>query len=146
MDALKFFSKKQKNRMLKAIQESENKTSGEIRLHIENHCESSLLDRAKDVFHILQMHRTEKRNGVLIYLALADKKVAILGDDGIDSVTPDDYWQNEVNMLLNHFKIAEFELGIIKVIQHIGDKLKSHFPIESNDINELSDEISFFNN
>nr|WP_321406602.1 TPM domain-containing protein [uncultured Carboxylicivirga sp.] len=146
MNPIKFFNKQQKLAIQNAIHESECKTSGEIRVHIENHCETELINRATEVFHVLQMHETERRNGVLIYLALDDKKVAIIGDQGINEVTPEDYWQNEVADILNHFTKGEFDIGIIQAIQKIGDKLIEFFPIEKNDINELSDEISFYNN
>lgn len=146
MNPKKFFTSKQKKKIIKAIEESENNTSGEIRLHIENRCESDLLERAKEIFYVLQMHKTERKNGVLIYIALDDKKVAVIGDEGIDNVTPADYWQNEINILLEDFKAGNYDTGIIKVIQNIGDKLKLYFPIESNDVNELPDEISFYNN
>jgi len=146
MNPAKFFNQKQKMAIQNAIHDSESKTSGEIRVHIENHCETDLLDRATEVFHVLQMHETERRNGVLIYLALEDKKVAIIGDEGINEVTPDDYWKNEIDGILNHFKDGEFDIGIIQAINKIGDKLIEFFPIETNDVNELSDEISFYNN
>ncbi len=146
MNPAKFFNQKQKMAIQNAIHDSESKTSGEIRVHIENHCETDLLDRATEVFHVLQMHETERRNGVLIYLALEDKKVAIIGDEGINEVTPDDYWKNEIDGILNHFKDGEFDIGIIQAINKIGDKLIEFFPFETNDVNELSDEISFYNN
>ncbi|MBS2098774.1 TPM domain-containing protein [Carboxylicivirga linearis] len=146
MNPAKFFNQQQKMAIQNAIHNSELKTSGEIRVHIENHCEAELLDRATEVFHVLQMHETERRNGVLIYLALEDKKVAIIGDKGINEVSPDDYWQNEIADILNHFKNGEFDIGIIQAINKIGDKLIEFFPIEKNDVNELSDEISFYNN
>jgi uncharacterized membrane protein len=146
MDPSKFFTKKQKKKILKAIYEAENRTSGEIKLHIENHCDHDLIERAIEVFHFLQIYDTERSNGILIYMALEDKKVAIIGDEGINKVTPEDYWEKEVNMLLTYFKKEKFDLGILEVIERVGEKLKDFFPVEPNDLNELSDEISYFNN
>lgn len=146
MKASKFLNRKQKSRIIQAIVQAENVTSGEIKLHIENHCPTELLKRAKEVFHLHHMHQTEKRNGVLIYMALRDKKVGIVGDRGIDELIPENYWQEEVDMLLGYFKQSEFTTGLVTVITRIGEKLQKHFPIEENDVNELPDEITFFDN
>ncbi len=146
MNPSKFFDSSQKLQIIKAIQEAEANTSGEIRLHIENHCKEDLLTRAWEVFHELQMHETEKRNGVLIYIALKDKKMAILGDQGINNVTSDNYWESEINNMTQLFKQGQYVNGIIQTITRVGDKLKQYFPVESQNINELNDEISFYNN
>lgn len=146
MNPKKIFTKRQKLKIRTAIQEAENCTSGEIRLHIENRCQQNPIDRAKEVFFDLQMDMTEERNGILIYIAIADKKMAIIGDEGIDKVTSEDYWQSELDLLLTHFKQSDYVNGLTKVINNMGEKLKVYFPIKPNDINELSDEISFFNN
>ncbi len=146
MKVSKFLSRKQQQAIVEAIQLAEDKTSGEIKLHIENRCESELLDRTKEVFYMLQMHETELKNGVLIYIAINDKKVSIIGDKGIDAVTPENYWEQEVNALIESFKQGHFSEGIISTIGHIAEKLQDQFPIQLNDINELSDEISFFDN
>ncbi len=146
MKASKLFNFKQKKNILDAIKQVESRTSGEIRLHIENICEIDLMERTQELFQILQMHHTANRNGVLIYLALLDKKVAIIGDEGIDQVTPDDYWENEVKSLIECFKKNDFEEGMISCIQQIGSKLQTYFPITKNDINELQDEISIYDN
>lgn len=146
MKASRFLHKKEIKQILEAIQEAEDFTSGEIRLHLENHCESSPIVRAQEIFEIQQMYQTENRNGILIYMAAADKKVAILGDNGINALVPENYWDDQVDVLLDHFKIGNYTTGLITVIRQIGEKLNTYFPYEENDINELSDEISFFDN
>lgn len=146
MKASKFFTKKQKKSIINAIAEAEVETSGEVKVHVENHCQVDVMDRAKEVFIELQLNKTEQRNGILIYIALVDKKVAILGDEGIDKVTPDNFWETELESLKQYFKEGKFTDGIISVINDIAIKLKEFFPYLSNDINELSDEISFYDN
>jgi uncharacterized membrane protein len=146
MKLSKYFTSKQLGSIRDAILETELNTTGEIRLHIENRCETDLLERTQEVFHALHMHTTEQRNGVLIYVALIDKKAAIIGDEGIDTLMPECFWKDKVDELLNYFKNGEYTTGLVNTIKQIGDKLQSYFPVESDDINELSDEISFYEN
>ncbi|MFO7829685.1 MAG: TPM domain-containing protein, partial [Bacteroidales bacterium] len=88
MKASEFFSTEQKKQITDAIKEAELNTSGEIRVHIEMDCKEDVLDRAAFMFEKLAMHKTELRNGVLFYLSIKDRKFAILGDAGINAVTP----------------------------------------------------------
>jgi len=146
MKASQLLNSKQKKQVLLTIQEAELCTSGEIRVHIENHCHANEIDRAKEVFLKLGMDDTEEQNGVLVYISVKDRRVAIVGDRGIDQVTAANYWDEEVNILLEYFKRNEFTQGITQVITNVGQKLKDHFPYQSDDINELSDEISIYEN
>ena len=138
-----FLSKEDKILITNAIKSAELNTSGEIRVHIENKCKTGVLDRAAYLFEKLAMHKTEKRNGVLFYLAVNDKKFAILGDAGINEVTPENFWEDIKKTMLDYFKEEEFAKGLEKGIEMAGQQLKDHFPYQSDDINELSDEISF---
>jgi uncharacterized membrane protein len=137
------FSKTQKEDIRQAILNAELDTSGEIRVHIENSCSGEVMDRASDIFKALKMHKTEKRNGVLFYLALKNRKFAILGDKGINAAVPEDYWDDIKATLLNNFREEKFTEGLVEGIMKVGEKLKKHFPHQTDDVNELSDEISF---
>jgi uncharacterized membrane protein len=137
------FSKAQKDDIRQAILNAELDTSGEIRVHIESSCTGEVMDRAATIFRKLKMHKTDKRNGVLFYLALKNRKFAILGDAGINAVVPDDYWDDSKSTLLNNFREENFTEGLIEAIIKIGEKLKKHFPHQTDDVNELPDEISF---
>jgi len=141
--ASKFFTSDQKQEIVQAIKAAEKSTSGEIRVHIENHCNKDVLDRAAAVFASLKMHKTKLRNGVLFYLAIKDRKFAVIGDGGINAVTPDDFWDHIKEIMLHKFKESEFTAGLTLGIQMAGEQLKSHFPYQSDDINELDDDISF---
>ena len=145
MIAANFFTKQQKEQIKQAIATAELNTSGEIRLHVDNRCKIDVLDCAAGWFEKLKMHKTELRNGVLFYLALKDRKFAIIGDAGINAVTPDDFWDNIKKEVLSHFSEENFTGGLIKGIDMAGEQLKAHFPYQSGDENELSDEISFGN-
>jgi len=141
--ASKFFTSDQKQQIISAIKDAELNTSGEIRVHIENRCKKEVLDRAAAVFATLKMHKTKLRNGVLFYLAIKDQKFAILGDGGINAVIPDDFWDKIKEMMQHKFKEGEFTVGLSSGIKMAGEQLKAHFPYQSDDINELDDDISF---
>ncbi len=143
MKPSEFFSQEEKDKIVRAIEEAEKNTSGEIRVHIEKDCKTDVLDRAAYIFKKLKMHKTKLRNGVLFYLALEDRKFAILGDAGINRVTPDDFWDNIKEKMLEYFRENRIADGLVKGILMAGEKLKEHFPYQQDDVNELSDEISF---
>ncbi|MFC3416322.1 TPM domain-containing protein [Algoriphagus hitonicola] len=142
--AKKLFSDEEKKQIVAAIRTAENQTSGEIQVHIENHCRGDVLDRAAEVFEKLKMYQTAQRNGVLFYLAVLDHKFAILGDAGINRVVPKDFWESIKDHMTSRFKKGEFTLGLIDGIHSAGEQLAAHFPHQGDDDeNELSDEISF---
>lgn len=130
-----------------AIGDAENTTSGEVRVHFENHCKGEVLDRAAEIFAKLHMHETELRNGVLFYVAIKDHKLAIIGDKGINKVVPDHFWDDIKDHMLKRFREHEFTKGICEGIRMAGQQLKQHFPHQGgDDRNELSDDISYEDN
>ncbi|MEA2105161.1 MAG: TPM domain-containing protein [Bacteroidota bacterium] len=143
MKAADFFTTEQKKQITDAIKEAERNTSGEIRVHVEMDCKEDVLDRAAFWFEKLKMHKTELRNGVLFYLSINDRKFAILGDAGINAVTPDNFWDEIKEAVIGHFKKDEYAQGLSKGIKMAGHALQEHFPYQKDDINELSDDISF---
>jgi uncharacterized membrane protein len=138
-----FFTKEQREDIRQAVLNAELDTSGEIRVHIETNCKGEVLDRAAFIFSKLGMQKTEKRNSVLFYLAVRNRRFAVMGDKGINAVVPEDFWDDIKNLLLNHFREERFTEGLIEGITLVGNKLKSHFPYQTDDVNELSDDISF---
>ncbi len=125
-----------------AIAMAEKNTSGEIRVHIENHSETPPIARAQEVFNFLEMFKTEARNGVLFYVGVADKKFAIIGDIGIDDVVEDDFWDCTKDIVIDNFKNKKYKEGLVAGITRAGERLKEFFPYASDDTNELSNEIS----
>jgi len=138
-----FLSDQEQANVLAAISDAESKTSGEIRLHLESRCKVDVLDRAAVVFETLAMHKTALRNGVLIYLATEDRKFAILGDGGINAVVPDNFWNEVKNRVIDGLTKGKPAEGLASGIRLAGEQLSAHFPLEANDINELSNDISF---
>lgn len=142
MKAKRFLSGREKEQIIQAIQDAEAETSGEIRVHIESNSGPDPLKRAKEVFEKLGMAKTKLHNGVLIYLAVNDRKFAIIGDQGIDRVVPENFWDDTKEQMSACFKAGHFVEGICLGIHSAGEHLAKHFPCQDDDVNELTDEIS----
>ncbi len=137
-----FLTADEEQEIVDAILESEKNTSGEIRVHIETSSSMDPYLRAQEVFHLLKMDNTRESNGVLIYVAVDDKKFVICGDKGIDEVVPKGFWNSTKDVIQDKFKEGKFKEGIINGILMAGKELKAHFPWKPDDANELSNEIS----
>lgn len=143
MGAKNQFTNDEQVAIVNAIKNAEKNTSGEIRVHIEENCAGDPLDAAAKWFERLEMQKTELRNGVLIYLATKDRKFAVIGDVGINQKVPEDFWDSTKEKMISHFRNDNLGQGLITGIREAGEQLKSYFPWQTNDVNELSDEISF---
>lgn len=137
-----FLSKAEEQEIVLAIVEAEKNTSGEIRVHIEEHTEKLPLERAQEVFFELKMDETQDRNGVLFYVCVSDKKFAIIGDKGINEAVESDFWDCTKDTVIANFKEGNFKKGLVEGILRAGERLKKYFPYQSDDTNELSNEIS----
>ena len=143
MNAKRFFTIEDQLAIKNAIVQAEKETSGEIRVHIENSFTGDILDQAAYIFKKLKMHETAQRNGVLFYLAVRNRKFAIIGDAGINSKVPEGFWDLIKEKMTEHFRNDQFTDGLVEGIKLAGEKLIEYFPYLENDINELSNEISF---
>lgn len=141
-----FFLAEEKELIVNAIRAAEKNTSGEIRVHLEDNCYENVLDRAAFIFEKLQIHKTQKRNGVLFYLSVQDKKFAVLGDAGINAVTPENFWDEIKETMAKFFNRGDFVTGLIKGIEITSEVLKNDYPYQKNDVDELPNEISFGEN
>ena len=137
-----FLTKEEEQEIVQAISKSEKNTSGEIRVHIENHTEKPPLERAQEVFHLLGMDATDLRNGVLFYVGVSDHTFAIIGDEGIDKVVEDDFWDCTRDIVISNFKEKKFKDGLVAGILRAGERLEKYFPFADGDKDELSNEIS----
>ncbi|MBA5793392.1 TPM domain-containing protein [Flavobacterium sp. xlx-214] len=138
-----FLSTTEEREIVDAIVKAEQQTSGEIRVHIEEHSHLPALERAQEVFKTLNMHKTSARNGVLFYIGVKDRHFAIIGDDGIDKVVPYDFWESTKKVVIDQFKQNQFKEGLIQGILQTGKQLKFFFPYQGkDDVNELPNEIS----
>ncbi len=139
-----FFTEDEQKKIVAAIKEAEQSTSGEIKVHIDNTSQwEDVLTKASKVFDKLELEKTKQRNCVLIYIAKEDRQFAIWADKGINNVVPEGYWESTIDLMRSYMKVGQYAEGVIKAINMIGVKLKIYFPLEKNDKNELSDDISF---
>lgn len=138
-----FFTPEEQNQLINAIKEAELNTSGEIRLHLEDKCKGDAVERATQIFGKLKMHETELHNGILFYLAVQTHDFAVVGDSGIHAKVGQDFWDIIKDKAIDRFKKNEFAKGLEEAILECGSQLKKYFPLQANDKNELSDEISF---
>ncbi len=139
-----FFTADEERQIIERIREAESRSSGEIRVHLASSLQGDILQAAQEVFYRLNMHRTEARNGVLFYLVPDKHKFAIIGDEGIDQLVPDDFWDEAARLAEHHFRRGEFADGVCAVIDEIGRRLAEYFPHAGEaDVNELPDQLSF---
>jgi uncharacterized membrane protein len=137
-----FLTKAEEQEIVAAIGVAEKNTSGEIRVHIEKETSVAAIDRAMEVFRNLNMENTQERNGVIIYVAVKSHQFAIYGDQGINEKVADDFWNSTKEIMQDHFKNGNFKQGLIDGILKAGEQLKTHFPFQDDDKDELSNEIS----
>jgi uncharacterized membrane protein len=136
-------SKQDEADIKQAILNAELDTSGEIMVHIEETCSGDVLDRAALVFEKLNMQKTKLRNGILFYLAVKSHRFAIIGDVAINEKVPEKFWEELKLDLLDYFRENRFADGLIYGIEKTGRYLKTCFPYQKGDRNELPDEISY---
>lgn len=128
------------------IAASERLHSGQIRFAVEANLDlMSLLrgktsrTRAHDVFSQLGVWDTEHNNGVLVYLLLAERRVEIVADRGIEAKLGHALWSRICRQMQEAFRRGAFEVGIREGIREIGVQLATHFPANGSATNELSD-------
>ncbi|MDD4820037.1 MAG: TPM domain-containing protein [Flavobacteriales bacterium] len=138
-----FLSPEEEKKVVNAISRAEKNTSGEVRVHIEEG-DGSLppLVRAEKVFYLLEMEKTQLGNGVLLYIDVRHHTFAIWGGRGIYDVVPQNFWDQTYHTVADFFRKGKRCEGLCVAIEQVGEKLKYYFPYQSNDINELPDEIS----
>lgn len=139
----KLLNTSDKQMLVQAIQAAEKTTSGEIRVYVESRTKKGdALSRATEIFFKNKMNATKERNGVLVYVAVEDRKLAIYADQGIYDKVGVEFWYSQVQEMTSHFKEENYVNGMSVVIAEIGKALTHHFPYDRvSDSNELSDEI-----
>lgn len=137
-----FLTAAQEQQVIAAIRTAERTTSGEIRVHLESRCSGDAYLRAQEIFHLLKMDNTKEENGILFYIAVSDRKFAIIGDKEIHKQVGDDFWSRIKELLLSRFRESVFHTGLIEAIHLTGEQLARYFPWDVTDTNELPDEIT----
>jgi uncharacterized membrane protein len=129
------------------VRRAEARTTAEVRVHMERAVPAGreTLGRAQEVFRRLRMHKTRQRNGVLVYLALEDRRLAIVGDSGIHARVGDTYWADVRDLMVRHLHLraAAPREAVVRAVEELGSVLARHFPRgPGDDPNELANEVS----
>ena len=136
-----FFDKIDHDRIVAAIAAAEQRSSGEIRVHVHHRRVSDPRETGRKVFEKLGMAATKRRNAVLVFVAPRSRNFAILGDAGIHEKCGDDFWKKAAENLSAHFRDGNFTDGLVSTIEELGRVLAEHFPRDPDDGEELSNEI-----
>ena len=127
---------------------SEQRHSGEIRIHIEAGLpwgylwrDATARERAVALFGKLRVWDTEHNNGVLIYLLMADNAIELVADRGLMRVVPQATWEALVARMGDAFRGGQFELGLQQAVNEVSTLLDQHFPLAPGQTNpnELPD-------
>ncbi len=129
--------------LVEAIQTAESHSSGEIRVHIDSNTDHDNAKKAFEVFKSLCYNQTAERNAVLIHVNFEERYLTIIGDEGIHHHVHQDFWDQLHDKTTNAFAKGLFYEGLKNAILETGLELKKHFPFSGENINELSDEITF---
>ena len=143
LTAEEFLTEGERKQVSAAIAEAELRTSGEVRVHLDDRTVDDVLEHAAFIFEELGMHRTRDRNGVLIYLSVADRKLAVIGDEAINQQVPENFWNDVLGLLKLHLAAGRPAHGLVEAVHMVGEKLRIHFPLKHDDTDELPNEVSF---
>ena len=140
-----FFTPEERQLIVDAVRYAEQRTSGEIRVFVESRCKYvDAIDQAAEIFFGLQMNQTADRNAVLLYVAMRDHQLAIFADEGIYQKCGQEYWNDEIKIMIKNFDREDYAAGIRDCVADIGEALHQHFPYDNKtDKNELPDDIVF---
>jgi uncharacterized membrane protein len=141
--ARNFFNSADQKKLIDAIAEAERNTSGEIRVHVENYCRGDEVRAAERTFLRLKMQNTRERNGILIYIAVKNRKIAIIGDKGIHEKVGQEFWSGLVERMISGFRNDHKADALAESVIVCGKALGKYFPLSADDKNELSNEISY---
>jgi len=147
--ARRFLSDADFDAITRAIKTAEARTSAEIRVHLERRVPRRLfrrapdvLSRAQHVFRRLGMHKTAERHGVLVYLAVEERRLAVVGDEGIHGRVGDRHWNRVRDLMVEKLRENAPRPALERAIEELGQALAVHYPRRPDDRNELSDEVS----
>jgi uncharacterized membrane protein len=137
-----FLSRLDHDRVVSAIRAAENRARGEIRVHVTHKAVEDPQAAAKALFEKLGMTATADRNGVLLFVAPASRRFAVVGDKGIHDKCGEGFWKDVASAMEKDFRQGHFTEGIVKGVAKAGDALAAHFPRTGPHLNELPDEVS----
>lgn len=141
MKTKEFLHKLDDHRISQEIEAAEKKTSGEIRVYITEKKVENALETAEREFLRLGMHKTEARNGVLIYFAPRSQTYAIVGDKGVHEKCGQPFWEGIREHMAPHLESQDFTEAILVAVREAGEALARDYPCQASDRNELSNQV-----
>lgn len=129
--------------LVEAIQQAEDHSTGEIRVHIDSNSEENNAKIAFEVFKSLGMDKTKERNAVLFHVNFEKKYLTIIGDKGIHEKVQQAFWNQQHDNITSAFAQGKYFEGLRDAILETGLELKKFFPINGENPNELPNEITF---
>jgi uncharacterized membrane protein len=144
MQAKTFLDGLDHDRIVKAIQDAEARSRGEVRVHVSARAVDDAQAAAARQFETLGMTKTAERSGVLLFVAPAIRQFALVGDTGIHAKCGPDFWKAVATAVEEDFRAGRYTDGIVKGVARVGDALAEHFPRAEGtaDANELPDEVT----
>lgn len=137
-------SDEDKKFLVTLIKSTEESTSCEIKIHINDSCKGAALDKAIELIAKLGLDKTKNRTGIILYLSVKDKKFAIAGDVGIHQTLPNHSWHDLKDEAISFFKDEKYAEGLAHCLRKLSMIVTSTFPANKIDnVNEISDDISF---
>ena len=144
------FNDRELEEIAEAVGRVEQRAAAEVRVHLERWVrrargeQPDALRRAQTLFRELRMHEAPHRNGVLVYLALDDRKLAIVGDEAIHARVGDTYWERVRDVMVGHFKAEAPRDAVVHAVEDLGRVLAEHFPRRPGDAGagDLPNEVS----
>ncbi len=143
MALVDFIPHEGQRRIAEAITAAERHTTGEICVHVTPRCHGNVVTRAAKTFNRLHLYTTKRRNAVLIFIAYKSQKFAIIGDTGINDAVPKGFWDQEKETLAASLANGRQVDGLCEIIARIGESLSTYFPADREDLNEISNEITY---
>lgn len=129
--------------LVEAIRAAEAHSTGEIRVHLHSGESQDLAKTAMQTFESLGMKATRDRNAVLFHIDFGQRYLTIIGDEGIHAVVHQPFWDRLHDEITRGFSQGKYFEPLRTAILETGLELKRHFPILTDNPNELSDEITF---
>jgi uncharacterized membrane protein len=134
-----------------AVEASEKRHRAEIRVAVEVALDvrelwrvRSARNRALEVFTELGVWNTRERNGVLIYVLLAERDVEIVADSGFDGRVQESEWQRVCGVIGQEFEASRWRDGVLRGIEEIGVLLTREFPPTGSNPNEQHNRPAIF--
>lgn len=138
-----YLSNIQMTALVQAIQEAEDFSTGEIRVHIDSSAKDESAKTAFEVFMNLGMDKTIDRNAVLFHVNFEHKYLTIIGDKGIHGKVKQKFWDQLHDETTRAFAEGKYFEGLKNAVLETGKELKKFFPIQGDNPNELHNEITF---